>query len=532
MVEMTIQILYNANIYTLDPAKPTATAIAIDCHHGEGRILEIGDDHHILTEFEGSGILQNLNGQTVIPGLIDAHIHLKNYALSLNKIDCELPTKVECLQRVADRARSTPPGEWILGHGWNQNDWVDGFGTAADLDQAAPQNPVYLTSKSLHTSWANSTALRIARIDHTTPNPPGGAIQRDVHGLPTGILLEGAAQLVNAVIPEPSQTEVRVSIQKAQTELLRMGITGVHDFDQPDCFFALGNLHADGALKLRVIKSIPLELLPEAIALGLQSGFGDDRLRIGSVKMFSDGALGPHTAAMLQPYENDPENRGMLLMDAEVLYEQGLLAVSNGLSLAIHAIGDRANHEVLNALERLRKIETRLRHRIEHVQILHPNDIHRLAELGIIASMQPIHATSDMQMADRYWGKRAAFGYALKTQYNDGAVMAFGSDAPVESPNPFWGIHAAVTRCRADGSPGPDGWYPDERLSLQEAIAGFTTGAAYAAGMEDRQGRLSPGFFADLLVLDTDIMNCDPAKIRDIQPAATMIGGQWAVGSP
>jgi len=179
----------------------------------------------------------------------------------------------------------------------------------------------------------------------------------------------------------------------------------------------------------------------------------------------------------------------------------------------------------------LRKLETRLRHRIEHVQILHPKDIHRLAELGIIASMQPIHATSDMQMAEQYWGERAAFAYGLKTQLIHGAIAAFGSDAPVESPNPFLGIHAAVTRCRADGSPGSDGWYPDERLSIQEAMAGFTSGAAYAAGMEDRQGMLSPGYFADLLVLDTDIMNCDPTEIKDIQPVATMVGGQWAVES-
>lgn len=529
---MTIQILYNAKIYTFDPAKPSVSAIVIDNRFNDGRILACGNDDQITSEFEGSGELLNLKGQTVIPGLIDAHIHLKNYALSLRKINCELPTKAECLRQVADRARTTPPGEWILGHGWNQNDWVDGFGTATDLDVIAPHNPVYLTAKSLHSSWANSAALKIARIDNTTSDPPDGAIQRDEHGLPTGILLEGAAELVNSIIPVPSPSDLRASILNAQNELLRMGVTSVHDFDQRDSFVALGSLNSDGELQLRVVKSIPLELLPEAVALGLQSGFGDDHLRIGSVKMFSDGALGPHTAAMVQPYDNDPENHGMLLMDAEDIYEQGLPAVSNGLSLAIHAIGDRANHEVLNALERLRKLESQLRHRIEHVQILHPMDTHRLAELGIIASMQPIHATSDMYMADQYWGERSAFGYGLRTQLKHGARMAFGSDAPVESPNPFWGIHAAVTRRRADGSPGPEGWYPDERLSIQEALSGYTIRAAYAAGLEDRQGRLSPGYLADLVVLDTDIMNCDLAEIRDIQPVATMVDGHWATEIP
>ncbi len=528
---MTICILYNAKIYTLDPKTPVASAIAIDSSHGDGRILAVGDDDHILSEFDGAGVARNLDGQTVIPGLTDAHIHLKQYALNLEKIDCEVPTKHECLQRVADRARTTPPGDWILGHGWNQNNWAGGFGDTADLDQVAPDHPVYLTSKSLHAAWVNSAALRVARIDDATPEPAAGAIQRDVHGIPTGILLEGAAEIVASAIPEPSQTTVIDSISKAQSELLRMGITGIHDFDRQVCFSALQNLHGNGKLKLRVIKSIPLESLPHAVELGIQSGFGDHRLRIGSVKLFTDGALGPYTAAMIQPYEASPDNHGMLLMDGEDIYEHGLLAVKNGLSLAIHAIGDKANQEALNALERLRKLETRLRHRIEHVQILHPADTHRLAELGIIASMQPIHATSDMRMADRFWGKRAAFSYALKTQRNHGAMMAFGSDAPVESPNPFWGIHAAVTRRRADGEPGPEGWYPDERLTIWDALEGFTTGAAYAAGTEDYQGKLSPGYFADLLVLDTDIIRCDPAEIRNIQPAATMAGGTWVAGN-
>ena len=269
--------------------------------------------------------------------------------------------------------------------------------------------------------------------------------------------------------------------------------------------------------------------------LGLRSGFGDETLRIGSLKGFADGALGPHTAAMVMPYEDDPSNLGILLLDAETLFEIGKSAIENGLSLAIHAIGDRANHEVLDAFSHLRNYEAglpgdtrrRLRHRIEHVQLLHPADQARLAELGIIASMQPIHATSDMEMADRFWGERAALSYAWRTQKQHGARLAFGSDAPVESPNPFWGLHAAVTRRRANGSPGMEGWRAEQRLSLMEALEGFTTGPAYATGLENRLGRLAPGYLADLLMLDTDIFNCDPDQIKDIRPAATMIGGAW-----
>jgi hypothetical protein len=346
--------------------------------------------------------------------------------------------------------------------------------------------------------------------------------------------------LVYRAIPEPKQAQVTQAIHDAQPALWRMGLTGAHDFDRRACFIALQELRQSGELGLRVLKSIPLEDLSHAIALGLRSGFGDDYLRIGGVKMFADGALGPHTAAMLQAYEDDPENRGMLFLDGEVIFEHGRQAVENGLSLAVHAIGDRANHEVLEAYARLQDYERqlqgqggskpRLRHRIEHVQVIHPEDAGRLAELGVVASMQPIHAPSDIRMADRYWGKRSALAYAWRTQMRAGAVLAFGSDAPVESPNPFWGLHAAVTRRRADGSPGLEGWYPEQRLSVEQALQGFTTGAAVTAGWEDRLGRLAPGYLADLLVLDVDPFQCEADALREIQPAATMIGGQWVSG--
>jgi hypothetical protein len=246
-----------------------------------------------------------------------------------------------------------------------------------------------------------------------------------------------------------------------------------------------------------------------------------------------DGALGPQTAAMLSPYEGSADNRGILMMDAEELFEHARLAAESGLSVAVHAIGDRANHEVLDAFQQLRMYERErlnspgLRHRIEHVQAIHPVDAGRLAAMQIIASMQPIHATSDMLMADKYWGKRVELSYAWREQLQQGARLAFGSDAPVESPNPFLGLHAAVTRCRPDGSPGLAGWVPDQRLTLLEALHGFTSGAAYAAGMEDRLGKLSRDFLADLILLNENPFVIDPHDLQYLQPIRTMVGGEW-----
>lgn len=519
-------VIYNARLYTLDPANPAASSILID----QGKIVALGDD--LTKQLTGKIEKFDLEGRTVIPGLTDAHIHLEQYSLGLQKVNCETPTRSLCLERVAERASQTAPGEWILGHGWNQNEWEQGFGSAADLDAVTQQHPVYLTAKSLHAAWANSQALKLAGISAVTVDPAGGRIGRDVRGQPDGILYENAMGLVSAVIPEPSPEQVAEAIRAAQAELWRFGLTGVHDFDRRRCFISLQLLKDRGELRLRVLKSLPLEDLSHAIMLGLRTGFGDDMLRIGGVKAFADGALGPRTAAMLQPYEGEPDNRGMLLLDSEELFDYGKQAVDNGLSMAIHAIGDRANHEVLEAFTRLRQLESMreiapLRHRIEHVQIIHPQDASRLAELGIFASMQPVHATSDMLMADRFWGDRARYSYAWRTQLQSGARLAFGSDAPVESPNPFWGLHAAITRRRGDGSPGTQGWYPEQRLSLLEALQAFTSGPAYLAKMENKLGKISPGYLADLIVLDRDLFSCEPEQIRDLRPVATMLAGEW-----
>jgi len=536
-----MKLICNARIRTLNPAQETASALLID----RGEIVAVGGDELLDSRAEKF----DLGGRVVLPGLTDAHIHLQYYALGLQKIDCETSTLEECLRRVAERVKTVGNDAWIMGHGWNQNQWgeltaktaknfngdLSGkslWPSASDLDSIAPNHPVYLTAKSLHAAWVNTAALKLAGITSATPNPENGEIQRDEHGQPTGILLETAMDLVSAKIPQPSVDAVVESIRAAQTILWKMGLTGVHDFDRRICFMALQQLHQRGELKLRVVKNIPVDDLDHAHELGLRSGFGDHRLRIGNVKAFVDGALGPRTAAMFQPYLGEPENRGILNMDGEHLFEIARRAADVGLAMTVHAIGDRANHEVLDAYEQLRGYErahglAHHRHRIEHVQVLHPDDAARLAQLDVIASMQPIHATSDMHMADRYWGERVRLAYAWRTQLAHGARLAFGSDAPVESPNPFLGLYAAVTRRRADESAESAGWVPEEKLSAREAVEAYTIGAAYAAGTESRLGRLAPGCLADLIVLEKDPFTCPAEELLAMQSSATMVGGEW-----
>ena len=534
-----MKLLFNAHIHTLDKSNPNASAVLID----GGRILAVGEMDEVEKIAHGKIDKVDLNGRTVIPGLTDAHIHIQHYALGLARVDCETKTREECLLRVAERVNKSKPGDWVLGHGWNQNEWLPSssgragggegqWPTAAELDALAPSNPVYLTAKSLHAAWANTAALKIAGITNETPGPKDGAIQRDDKGRATGILLETAMALIGDVLPVPPLNEIERAIERAQPILWSMGLTGIHDFDRRESFMALQSLHGRGQLKLRVNKNFPVESLEHAVELGLRSGFGDEWLWIGSVKAFMDGALGPHTAAMFQPYLGEPQNRGILNMDGEELFEHCRKAADAGLGMTVHAIGDRANHETLNAYAQTRKYEKEkglphLRHRIEHVQVLHPDDAPRLAQLEVIASMQPIHATSDMLAADRFWGDRSALAYAWRNQLQHGATLAFGSDAPVESPNPFRGMHAAVTRRRADGSPSAEGWYPEQKLTLSDALQAYTLGAAYAANAEDRLGRIAPGYLADLVVLEQDIFSMDPNDLLTVQSSATMIGGEW-----
>jgi predicted amidohydrolase YtcJ len=522
-------ILLNGRIRTMDPARPVVRALAL---RGE-LILAVGEEDEVRASAPGVRAAQvvDLQGRDVLPGLCDAHLHFDWYSRGLQSVEAETDTLEECLRRVAVKAGETPRGQWITGLGWNQNVW-GGFPSAADLDRVAPEHPVLLTAKSGHAAWANSAALLLAGITAGTADPAGGEIQRGPGGQPTGILLENAIDLVEHAIPEMTAEALAEAMRAGMENAWRVGLTSIHDFDGRRSFTAFQLLKARGKLGLRVVKQIPVRHLEEAIGLGVRSGFGDDWLRIGNVKVFMDGALGPRTATMIEPYEGEPSNYGIEVTDKETLYEYASQAAANGLGMTVHAIGDKANHDLLDVYAQVREDERQrgqapLRHRCEHVQILHPDDYGRLGALNVVASMQPIHATSDMLMADRYWGGRSAGAYAWRTQREAGATLAFGSDAPVENFNPFWGLHAAVTRRRADGSPGPEGWYPEQRLEVGAALEGFTRGAAYAGYMEDRLGTLAPGMLADLIVVDRDIFTVEPTAIRETQVLGTMVGAEW-----
>ncbi len=520
-------LLTNGRIFTGFKNQPVVSALLI---HGD-RILAAGMDDEIKAIAPVGTTCEDLNGKTVFPGLTDTHMHLKYFSQGLQSVFCETDTIQECIRNVAEKAQSTPKGNWITGWGWNQNVWAEGFGTAQMLDHAAPDHPILLSAKSGHAAWANSLAMKIAGVTRDTEDPQGGVIQRDAEGNPTGIFFETADSLITKHIPDPTLAQIQDAVLNAQSELWKMGITGLHDFDTIDLFAALQVMDKEKTLNLRITKGIPLAKLNHAVEIGLRSGFGSDHLRIGSVKVFMDGALGPQTAAMIEPFE-DSESLGILLLQTDEVFEIGKIASQNGLSLAIHAIGDLANRTVLDGYQKVRQFEREnnlpaLRHRIEHVQLLHPKDYGRLAELGIIASMQPIHATSDMFISDRFWGKRAQGAYAFRTLLNHKTMLTFGSDSPVETPNPFVGIHAAVTRRRPDGEPGEDGWYPNQKLSLEETLHAYTYAPAYTTGIEQISGTLNIGCYADLIVLDQNPFDLPPQELHQVQPSRTMVGGTW-----
>lgn len=532
---MIDHILYNGNIRTLWDDMPKVSALALR----RGRVVALGSDDDMLALAGKNTTRENLNRKTILPGLIDAHLHWRWTSENMHNVDVfEVPSKDAALKAVAERVRQVRPGEWVRGHGWAQDLWADrSFPTAADLDTVAPENPVYLTAKSAHAAWVNTAALRAAGITASTPEPDGGSIMRNAGGEPTGILLERPAmQLAEDQIPALTAEQLADMMRTAQAKALSQGLTAFHDLDNPDCLQALQILRERGELALRVTKYINKAYIGAAITSGVRFGFGDDWLRFGGLKLFADGALGPRTAHMLSPYDGEPGNCGIVVTPKDEMLTLALEATLNGLPTAIHAIGDRAVRDVLDVFAAVRETEaehgiprTARRHRIEHVQLIHPDDVNRLAALDIIASMQPIHATSDAETADRYWGERAALSYNARAQIDAGAVAAFGSDSPIEPFDPIRGIYAAVTRQRPDGSLGA-GWRIDARVTVDEAVRGFTVGAAYAAGLEDRQGRLMPDAYADLVLLDSDPYTIAPESLHEMTVLGTMVDGVWRFG--
>ncbi len=526
-----MKIFHNAKIY--GPQPMAATAFSIDY----GQIIALGSDADLLEGFTQATWVVNLRGKTVWPGLTDSHLHLRHLAQSLSMIDCETDSLQTCLDRISDRANCLPPDAWMRGHGWNQNRWDTGFGNANMLDQVCGGRPAYLTAKSLHAAWVNSKALTIAGINAKSPDPPNGIIQRGQNGQPTGILFEaGGMELVESIIPKPSLSELTTQFQEMIPRLWEVGLIGVHDFDGVDSWQVLQGLNLNGELGIRVCKMIPFDHLDTFIKKGYLTGYGDDRLNIGWVKLFSDGALGPQTAAMRASYEGS-DSRGTLLLTEDELIDIGIHASHHGIALSIHAIGDLANHIVLNAFQHLRYLEREktlphYRHRIEHVQIIDTQDLPRLAELDIIASVQPVHAPSDMEFADKFLGKRSKYSYAYRSLLSSGACLVLGSDAPVEPYNPFHGLHAAVTRRRLDGMPGDQGWQPVQRLSLQDSLSGFTQMPAETINRGGRLGKIAPHYKADFIILEHDPFLMDPHQLGTIKPEATFIDGKCVYQSP
>ncbi|MFN8443130.1 MAG: amidohydrolase [Caldilineaceae bacterium] len=523
-------LVINGKIHTMDDARPIVSALAIT----NGKVVDWGTSEELLEIYEEHSGVVDLGGNTVVPGFIEAHIHFLYYGQSLSRIDLmEVPSLAEALQRVRVRAEETPAGRWLLGRGWDQSVWGDGvtFPSKDDLDEITTEHPVFLSRKCGHIAWANSKALELAGVTAQTADPAGGEIERSANGEPTGILKENAIDLVRQAVPEPTFEENLDAMRLAQDKLHSMGVTSMHLMGG-DTLAGLQTLHDANELKLRTTFNIPVDQMDAAIQLGLRPGFGDDMLRIGAIKIFADGSLGGRTALMIDPYENQPDNRGIAVTSREQMFAYVEKAARAGLPVSVHAIGDQANRNVLDAIEAVRKqgIGPQLRHRIEHAQVLHPSDIPRFAQLGIVASPQPIHATQDMKIVDAYWGKRGKGAYAFRSLLESGAVLALGSDAPVETPDVMVGLHAATTRCRADGTPGGDGWYPEQKLTIDEAVRGYTVGAAYAVGMEDRQGKLAPGMLADLVVLSQDIFSINPMAILETEIEMTMVGGEWVFG--
>lgn len=521
-------ILHNARVYTMDKRLPVAASVALSA----GRVLAVSErPDELLPLLSPAGRAIDLRGATVLPGFTDGHVHFLEYARKLRRLALDGLTSLDAvLEAVARRVSETGRDEWVLGGGWDRNLWADPrFPTRQHLDRIAPHVPVALDSKDLHSVWANSRALELAGITRDTPDPEGGEIERDESGEPTGILKENACKLLEAVVPKPGTEETVRAVREAIAKAHAVGVTGIHDCEKAEALVCFGILHQRGELKLRVLAHLNKDTAEDAMRAGVFTGLGDATLRIGGLKLFADGSLGSRTAHMLQPFEGT-DDCGICTMAKDEMRHWVLRACDAGISATVHAIGDRANREVLDVLAEARQRENTLRpplrHRIEHAQLLTEEDIPRFAALDIIASVQPTHATADYEMVDRYWGARGKWAYPFRSLLAHGTRLAFGSDCPVERLAPLLGIHAAVTRRRPDGSPGPDGWQPQERLTVEEAVRAFTMGNAYAAGLEGQLGSITPGKLADLVVLSEDIFAIDPMRIPAVKVLGTFFGGR------
>jgi predicted amidohydrolase YtcJ len=528
-------ILHNARIYTVDSTRPWAEAVACS----GGQIIAVGSNNEVIALAGPKTQLIDAQKQLVLPGLIDAHVHLLQYAVRRQQVNLFGMSDFDKVRRKVRRAvTKAQPGEWIQGWGWDENLW-DVQPDRAWLDDIAPDNPVALARMDMHTWWVNTAAMIQAEITRNTPDPPDSHLERDAAGELTGLLREwNAIRLVQQYIPQPDEAHRLNWLRETIAEAHRLGLTGIHDQrveqEGRQSLRVFQTLHRQGQLSLRVHMHLTADYLTEATILGLQAGLGDDRLWFGHIKTFADGTMGSRTALLLEPFEGEPDNLGITITPVETLHKLASQANQAGFPLSVHAIGDRAVREVMGVLSEHPPGDSiftaGLPHRIEHVQLIHPDDLVALGQSNIFASVQPVHLLTDWPTADRVWGQRARYAYAFRSLLDHGTRLAFGSDAPVAPLNPMLGFYAAVVRQNEQGEP-VGGWYPEERLSVVETIRGYTRGPALLAGKQHVQGSITPGKWADMIVLSRNIFEIPPEELAEVKVILTIFAGGVVYGA-
>ena len=529
-------LVNNVNGYTLDSHGKLRhfQALLVD----QGKVVATGDGADLVKRAGAARVIDG-HGKTLLPGLIDAHGHVLELGYARNSVDLTGTQSLdEALAKVKAYAAAHPEARWIRGGGWNQEIWKLGrFPTARELDSVVSDRPAWLSRIDGHAAWANSAAIKLARVTKATRDPSGGRIERDANGNPAGVFVDGATDLIDAKAPHPTAQEKAAALDTALAEMASVGLTGVGDAGIDLENYRLYRQYAD-AHKLTARIYAMIRDTGDAFDMiskdGPLIGYGNGFLTVRTVKLFADGALGSRGAAMLAPYSDAPHNRGLLFMTPKVMTAKIDKAFDKGYQVAIHAIGDRANREVLDsyaAAYRTHPDAIALRNRVEHAQIVSLQDIPRFVSLHLIASMQPTHATSDMNMAeDRIGGERLKGAYAWRRFLKQGTVIAGGSDFPVESPNPFYGLYSAVTRQDHHGQP-PGGWHADQAMTLTEAFRAFTLDAAYAEHAETTLGTLEPGKWADFILVDHDIFKDPPSRIWNTRVLQTWVGGKQVYAS-